>query len=304
MWELLAERPVMPRPKRHTDTVKALLQNIAEEASTLPNAPLRALIPHLVQAERELAGELAEVVRMLGPGRYNAQMLRKALVQVRGAMNAIEKIRPEMRDQLANAGRAAGTMATRHLSQELALFSRIYGGTIEAIPLIPASKTASKLLLDRFDAAARNWSVGAKDEIRKTITVGLLKGESVDKMARRIGAKAAGIEGATAEAQGVALASAIGRKQMYRATRVVRTEVLNAYNEHAIDSIRQVAEDDRAIRKRWDAALDYRVCPLCRELHGSIATPGGMFPGGGGHGPPRHPQCRCTVVIWKKGWED
>lgn len=287
---------------RVPDAVAGVLREVAHEAASLPDPAMRALIPALVQAERELAADMANVVGMFGRGKYSAQMLQRALVQVRGAMNAIEKVRPEMRGVLAHAGRAAGSMATRHLARELQQFSAMFDKTLEAIPIIPAAKVAEGLLLQRFERAAAKWSTDSMASVRRHIAVGLLKGESVEQMAKRVvGHVPKGLAAASPEVQGSVLARGMFRRAMNQARTIVRTEVLNAYNACAHESIEAVAKDDPEIMEMWQAMLDSRVCPRCRRLDGEKKKPGGQFVMGY-YGPPAHPCCRCTTVIWKKGW--
>jgi hypothetical protein len=49
-------------------------------------------------------------------------------------------------------------------------------------------------------------------------------------------------------------------------------------------------------RREWITTDDERVCPICKELSGKLATMNGTYPGGF-DGPPAHVQCRCTEGI-------
>lgn len=289
--------------------MRDLMREVSYETATLPAAPLRALIPVLAHAERELTKDLAELVQDFGGGRYSAQMLRRALVQVRGALNAVEQLRPEMRNALVAGGRQAGTMATRHLQRELAMFSRIFGGTIQHIPVVPAAKLAQQGLVDRYAASAKAYTAEVRADIRHQLSLGLARGESFPEMtARLMGRRTVAGIAAVAEmdemSQARAASAAIFRTAQWKAERIVRTEVMNVYNESARESIQEVAEDEPRIQKRWDAILDGRVCLDCRQLHGVSVAPDENFPVPGDEGPPLHPYCRCTTVIWRSDWGD
>lgn len=277
-----------------------MVDHVSAEVAGLQAEPLRRLIPVLAQAERELAADLEGVLAGMGAGGYRAQMLRRALVQVRGSLNAIERIRPEMAADLKHAGRKAGQMANRHIMDELAAFSARFGGTLSPVPLIASSKVLEKSLIHRFDRASKRWSDNAKDEIRHQIAVGLVRGENVSEMTRRLTGRK--IEGLTATEGADLVSKEIMRRVTARAHRVVRTEVVNAYNEHAQDQIKEVAREDPRIMKRWDSTNDMRVCAECRALNGKAVRPDAEFPGGV-QAPPLHPHCRCTVIVWRDDWD-
>jgi len=287
--------------------IRGILAEINLEVAALPAPHVRALIPGLVHAERELADDLAELVGRMGVTSYNAQSLRRALLQVRGALNAIDKLRPEMLNELVKAGQQAGQLVTKHLERELAKFSTLFEGTITPVPLVPASKIANSMLLDRFAASTKRWSKVARNHIRHELTVGMLRNETAAQMAARLTGKGAKFARALAEQsekkQAEALASGMMRMTKFDANRIVRTEVVNAYNEHARDQIEQLHADERDIKMRWCAEIDGRTCIMCHELDGTVADAHGEFPGGFRQ-PPAHPQCRCCVTAWREDWPE
>jgi SPP1 gp7 family putative phage head morphogenesis protein len=119
-------------------------------------------------------------------------------------------------------------------------------------------------------------------------------------MARRLVGKAAtGLSPAEAAPQ---VAGAFRRRMEARASRVVRTEVLHAYNQHSQDQIAELAAEDGRILKRWDATIDGRTCSECRALHGVAVRPNEDFPRGV-YQPPLHPHCRCTTIVWREDWD-
>lgn len=289
-----------PRVKR-IRSVRGLVDQVSAEVAGLQADPLRRLIPVLTQAERELAADLEAVLAtMEGEYTYKAQMLRRALVQVRGSLNAIERIRPEMTGHLVAAGRKAGQMANRHIMEELASFSVRFGGTLSPIPLIATSKVLEKALIDRFEASTKRWSQLARDDIRHNIAVGLVRGENVAQMTKRLTGK--NIPGLTTKQGADLVSKELMRRVTAKAHRIVRTEVVNAYNEHALDQIDEVHALDPRIMKRWDSTNDMRTCPACRRLHGVAVDPGKEFPGGV-MAPPLHPHCRCTTIVWRADWD-
>lgn len=293
-------------PISHRGTVKALLRQVNDEVAALPEAPLRALIGPMVAAERELTADLAGLVGNMGE-RYTAQALRNALLQVRSSINAVQRLRPELYGELAKAGRRGRLLATGHLQQEVAKFAIHFDKTIKPVPLIPASKIAERLHLERFSRASSKWSTAVQSDIRRQLTIGMLRGENVGQMAARLtgtGARgAARVNALAAPDQAKVVSQAMWKRYQYQARRLVRTEVIHAYNEHATDQIQQLEQEDGpGWGKRWVAELDSRVCIYCRRLDGVTVGPNEDFPGALPGAPPLHPQCRCTVVAWHRRW--
>jgi len=293
-------KPLDPR----AGTVRGLLEQINLEVAALPDPYVRSLIPAMVQAERELSTDLAGLVGRMGE--YNAQMLRRALLQARGGLNAIERVRPEMLSEMVKAGHAAGQLATRHLSRELAKFSMHYDKTLTPVPLVPASKLSQRLLLDRFATRTSKWSQVARDRIRRELTVGMIRGETIAQTAARLqgrGKKYAEVLAEKgAQEQGDALASGLWRMTKYEAKRIVHTETIHAYNEHAHDQLKQLRDDDPRIRQQWCAVIDGRTCKDCLRLDGEVVDIGEPFPGCLRDEPPLHPFCRCCRVAWRADW--
>lgn len=288
-------------------TAKALVRQVNVDVATLPDAPLRALVSPMVAAERELTADLAAIVGRMGGARYSAQALRNALLQVRSSINAVQRLRPEMAAELAKAGRRGRLLATGHLQTEVAKFAIHFDKTLKPVPIIPASKIAERLHLERFQAAAGKYTATVIEDIRRQLTIGMLRGESVGQMAARLtGTGARGVARVNALAapeQAKIVSEAMWRRYQYQARRLVRTEVIRAYNDHAQDQIKTMAaEDGPGWGKKWVAELDSRVCICCRRLDGVVVGPHEEFPGALPGSPPLHPQCRCTVVAWHERW--
>jgi SPP1 gp7 family putative phage head morphogenesis protein len=287
-------------------TAKALLRQINEEVVGLAGPPLRSLIGPMVAAEQELTNALAGLVGGLG-AKYSAQALRNSLFQLRGAINAVQRIRPEMAGELTKAGHRGRLLATTHLQTEVAKFAIHFDKTLKPVPLIPASKVAERLHLERFAKAAGKYTTNVIEDIRRQITIGMLRGESVGQMAARItGTGTKGymrVAALGAPEQAKVISQAMWKKYQYQARRLVRTEVMRAYNEHTQDQIATLAkEDGPGWGKKWVAELDSRVCVYCRRLDGVVVRADETFPGTFPGAPPDHPQCRCTVVAWHERW--
>jgi SPP1 gp7 family putative phage head morphogenesis protein len=289
-------------------TSKALLRQLNEDVANLAEAPLRALIGPMVAAEQELTADLEALVGRMGE-RYTAQALRNNLLQVRGALNAVQNLRPELRDELAKAGKQGRLLSTRLLQHQVAKFALHFDKTIKPVPLIPATKIAEHLHLERFARAASKYSSSVQADIRRQLTIGMLRGESVGQMAARLTGTgrrgAARVQALPAPQQAKEVSHALWERYRYQARRLVRTEVLHAYNEVAQDQIMELArEEGPGWGKKWVAELDNRVCMRCRALDGKVVPADATFPGCLPSAPPDHPQCRCTVVAWHSRWDE
>ncbi len=78
----------------------------------------------------------------------------------------------------------------------------------------------------------------------------------------------------------------------WRVDRVVRNELLEAYNE---GSFRTYQSSGVVTATQWITASDERVCPICSPNNGRHVKMGALFPSGDVK-PPAHIQCRCQSV--------
>lgn len=72
--------------------------------------------------------------------------------------------------------------------------------------------------------------------------------------------------------------------------------------------VRDTAAAAAGLNKIWIAVLDDQTCSHCKALHATVIGPGDQFPADAGAtplgvyqgallGPPRHPNCRCVLVL-------
>lgn len=290
--------------------IRRLLLWINSEVDKLSGVGLAQMSEILSAAQRELQADLARwLAKHGGSERFTSQVYRNALAQIQGSLRTISKKSPIIAQVLKRSGSVASQTAVKHLIAEVEKFSRLFEGSIRPIPFEAAAVIArGDLLWPRFDTSAARYAGQIGDDIRKQLGIGVVRGESIDQLTARL-ARLGGPRGQVAlqgklGSPGVKaeyIAEGLFKRYRHWGERLARTETVNAYNTVAMDGIREAAEHDPGYVKRWDAALDARTCELCGLLDDEIAPVDGSFTGGIAQ-PPRHPNCRCAVVLWRESW--
>jgi SPP1 gp7 family putative phage head morphogenesis protein len=278
-----------------------LLEAVNEAVARLPDSVLREFIPVLKAAERELAAGLAK----LGLGnedKFTAHQYRRALVQIRHALRQVKDLRPELEGVLSGSIPHVTLAAIRYLQEDLVRFGNKFGSTIEpvAIDVAAAISHGEEMLIPRYEASAARYAGQVFQDIKRQLAIGVVKGETFGQVARRLanlGSPFNPLRTATAEDA----AAGLFRRAGHAAERLVRTEVLNAYNSQFSHVLKEANEEDPGYLQRWDGSIDRRICPTCRDLDGQTVKLGQSFRGGYSH-PPAHPNCRCALVAWRRDW--
>jgi len=293
--------------------VDALLTQINEEVDRLPVAAVKQLGPILMEARQELQADLAKwFAKHPGGGdRFTPHQYRTMLAQIEGALDHLGQTRADVAHALNMAGIKAGDLAAAHLTKTISELGPVFGSSLNPIPIRPAGVMLSKspLMAHHANSAAR-YTKGMRDDIMRQMALGMIRGETIDQLTNRLqrlgGPKGlvytrgkAGDPGARAEI----ISEGLFTRYRHWGERLVRTEVIQAYNVLASEGIREAQEWEPGIKQRWDAAADARLCLRCRALDHVVVDVGAPFPGGVMH-PPLHPNCRCAVVVWHEEWTE
>jgi SPP1 gp7 family putative phage head morphogenesis protein len=291
--------------------VDQLLFWINSEVDKLSGAGLGQMADILSVAERELSADLAQwLSKHKGPERYTTQVHRNALAQVQSALQAISAKKPLLVKLLQGQGSLAASTAVKHLIVEVEKFSALFEGTIRPIPFEAAAVIArGSTLWPRYETSAARYVGQVGDDIRRQLGIGVVRGETIDGLTARL-ARLGGPKGLVAlqgklgdpGVRAEYIAEGLFTRYRHWGERLARTEVVNAYNTVAMDGIRQAAQNDSGYIKKWDAAIDARTCDICGVLDDQIASVDGTFTGGIRQ-PPRHPNCRCAIVLWRENWK-
>lgn len=100
------------------------------------------------------------------------------------------------------------------------------------------------------------------------------------------------------------------RNRAYAGITVAETSAFNAHKEALLDQAAR--EQGVVIRKMWITRFGPGTCAMCASLHGTVVGLAEDFPEGLSFGrvypawgpfkgPPRHPNCRCVIVLYRPG---
>lgn len=172
-------------------------------------------------------------------------------------------------------------------------------------------KDSSRVLMHRHDSSAKRYAGRRGKDIQHQLAVGVIKGENVGQLVRRLGKIQLPQYSRMSVGQ---KAESVADNQFFRskadAERLIRTEFNHAANwiqNDALVSANREAGGDGGWQSRWDAMLDRRTCVYCEDLDGAVAQAGALFfsrlvPEGIAF-PPLHPCDRCSISAWREGWK-
>ena len=297
--------------------IERMAQTIAHDVATLENSTIDALLPALLEARDELRRGLAEwLAKKDGEDRFTAQELRRGLVSIEAALKTIAGMRPELEATIGASTDAAAGLAAGHLQEELARFGAKFGETFRPTQISTAAIIAKTKheIIPKIRTSSKRYVGAVHEDMRRQLQIGLAKGETFTELTnrlRRLGGPRGlvALRGVVGEpgAQVEDIAEGLFNRYRHWAERVVRTEVINAYNVEHVAGIELINEDleegDEPLYLRWDSSPDRRRCEFCRELDGRITKPGKPFRPGILQ-PPAHPNCRCVAVAWHPSWGD
>lgn len=115
-----------------------------------------------------------------------------------------------------------------------------------------------------------------KSKLRKEMETGLMSGESIVKLKKRIGK--------------------VFKMADSRAEMIARTEIIRAENVGSLEGYMQTGLKGDI---EWVAKMDHKTCQYCRSLNGKTVKLGDSFHDAKweGKAAPRHPSCRCRIVF-------
>jgi SPP1 gp7 family putative phage head morphogenesis protein len=140
---------------------------------------------------------------------------------------------------------------------------------------------------------------GEQARIVAAIRQGVVEGETVDQMIRRIRGKSVRAEvrrGGVSLRPGVYSGGVLDTTTA-NAEKIVRTAVMHVSNQAREETFRENSDLIKGVQ--WVATLDTRTCEECMALDGKTWDTDERRPE-----PPAHINCRCTTVPVVKSWRE
>lgn len=134
----------------------------------------------------------------------------------------------------------------------------------------PVHQDLARSLYQRNFRALQGITDAVDGEVSRILTEGLIEGINPSEMASR-------------------MTDRIDKIGITRARTLARTEVVRAYNSHALTRYETLGVESVTAKVEWLTAGDQRVCAQCRAMGGSTYTideARGKLP--------QHPSCRCA----------
>lgn len=268
----------------------------------LTDPELASIMPILQEARERTAKGLSKFIKKEGDSTYTAHKHQALMVQLDRAMKDVTDAAPKaMLKELRGGSLKAGRLSIEKLTKMVEEGEKRFRDAVTPmrIPIVKVLTNVQRTMMGRHEQKSERYADGIGDRVRREMAIGVVRGESVNEIAKRlVGMKADKMSASDK-------ADAIADKQLfaneYEAERLVRTELVNAYTETQIESLGELDADDPGWKKMWDAANDDRVCDDCNDLDGVVVDHDELFPGGI-QGPPLHPNDRCTIVPWRDDW--
>jgi SPP1 gp7 family putative phage head morphogenesis protein len=243
---------------------------------------LKRLITLLDKADFEIVAKLLARGATL-EGSFTSVRLEKLLEAIRVInRDAHNEAGRELRKELQAVAAYEASFQQRLISGAIPVVLDIVTPPVELLNATVTSRPFQGRLLKEW---VKELDESKYRRLRDAIRLGVVQGETVDQIVRRVrGTKA------LQYADGV---MAVGRRG---AEAMVRTAVAHTTSA-ARDELYQ-ANKDIIGEEQWVATLDTRTCPHCMGLDGQ------KFALGKGTKTPAHIGCRCVRVPIVKGWRD
>ena len=266
------------------------LRGIDELSAPAKAARLRAILAQLKGSLENWAGTstLAVTEELQGlavlQSEFVARELRRALPESLQRQIRDVQISPDFARSVATVDPTAINVVS--LSDDLQ--AAVAGAPRATFQLTAAQGTAITLPNGKvISKSFRGLAESQAELFAKTVRNGLLTGESVDKIARRLKGRLRFGESKSVRqlAQKGGEATAVANNQVMALVRTSVNQVANAASQRAYEANQDVTQ-----RYRYVATLDGKTSAICRALDGRV------FEYGKGPTPPQHFNCRSTTV--------
>lgn len=170
-----------------------------------------------------------------------------------------------------------------------AMIQRVF--PVEVVLLSAHAGLLRKVVTERpmQGALLKDWWEGLSNStatrVTRQIQIGIVQGESVDNMVRRLTGTAAN-----------GFTDGVLQTTRREAETIVRTATAHVTSQARLETFK--ANSDVIRGERWMSALDHRTCEICAGLDGQ------EFELGEGVREPAHPGCRCLRIPITKSFRE
>ncbi len=188
-------------------------------------------------------------------------------------------------------------LALEHVAENIDRLSRAFDAKPLDVSLDAQAVLADpgqRLLANHFETSVERYGLDTLNQVRQRLFTGLRAGDSVGDMASDLGAKL----------------GPLGEAGQVNATRLVRTEMSQAYGSAQVAGLKETAKQVPGIVKTWFQTGSYD-CPICKPLNKTSRPIDGTWTIRISRGKtreisgsPAHPNCVCKVVGGKKSWSE
>lgn len=242
-----------------------------------------AQVNELINAvEDDLVAQIAKFDPTTDGG-YSKARLEKMLAAIKKVnAGAYADISDFLNEHLVELAQYEADYQTAQLDKTLPFDWPIAQPSVDALASLVTTEPFAGRLLDEW---VSGLEAGQLDRITAALRIGLVEGETVDQLAKRLrGTKALNYKDGILD---------IGKRQAENVVRTATSHVTNSAKQAVF-----AANDDVVEKVQWLSTLDSRTTLFC-ALHDGLT-----YPLDSGPRPPAHYNCRSVIIPVIKSWQD
>lgn len=257
-----------------------LIQSHLFDLMQLEEDAMARLLPKYEAVAKELRNLLAQSMDY----KFTTQHYNQVLAQVEAGIIQMKQV---LMEELDANELTVRTKALEHLVSEIMFYEPAFLGTLQAINVraVQAMDDLKKFRMLSYQATIDRYGIDLIARVQDMMVKSLVSQKFIYQLNTEI--------------------MEIIDSRFWKAQEIVRTELLNAYNEASLVGLQEAAKDLPGLKKQWLATLDGRTGQDSIALNGQIREVDKPFDYAGKpiDRPPTRPNCRCRIIPYKDDWE-